>query len=124
MRDGLVIGKDESLREIAVFYPTAVCNLKCRYCGIDKNPILLKIDDALGESFEGDYYYNKLLKYFPQPHQLRRIETWGGEPFIHMERMHALLHKVIKHYPYFDAMFSSTNSLSSIILFLFLNVMQ
>ena len=59
MRENRLIGWDENLREVAVFYPTATCNLKCRYCGIDKNPILLQIDDALGESFEGDYYFNK-----------------------------------------------------------------
>jgi len=109
MRENRLIGWDENLREVAVFYPTATCNLKCRYCGIDKNPILLQIDDALGESFEGDYYFNKLLKFFPEPYQLKKIETWGGEPFIHMERIHPLLHRVIERYPYFNTMFSSTN---------------
>jgi sulfatase maturation enzyme AslB (radical SAM superfamily) len=96
-------------RSIAVFYTCGTCNLKCRYCGIDKNPILAKIDAALGKSFEGDYYFNQLLTYFPKPDQLRRIETWGGEPFMKMERIHPLVHKVINHYPYFDQMFSSTN---------------
>lgn len=96
-------------RQIAVFYPSAVCNLKCRYCGIDKNPILYKIDETLEESFKGDYYFNQIKKFFPDPYQLRKIETWGGEPFLHMERIHPTLHKIIKHYPYFDMMFSSTN---------------
>ncbi len=96
-------------RSIAVFYTCGTCNLKCHYCGIDKNPILVKIDEALGKSFEGDYYFNQLLTYFPKPEQLRRLETWGGEPFLKMERIHPLVHKVIEHYPYFDQMFSSTN---------------
>lgn len=108
MRD-VINGPAKGLRQIAVFYPSATCNLRCRYCGIDKNPILNKIDETLAESFEGDYYFNQLLKYFPEPYQLRKIETWGGEPFLHMERIHPLLHKVIEHYPYFTMMFSSTN---------------
>ena len=36
--------------EIAVFYTCGVCNLKCRYCQIDKSPILKKIDEALADS--------------------------------------------------------------------------
>lgn len=95
-------------RRVAVFYSCGTCNLKCHYCGIDKNPILVKIDKALEESFEGDYYIEQLKKYFP-PYQLRRMETWGGEPFLKMERMHKLVHQAIEYYPYFDEMFSSTN---------------
>jgi len=94
---------------IAIFYTCGTCNLRCTYCGIDKNPILYKIDDALGKSFEGDYYFNQMLKYFPSPAQLKRIETWGGEPMMKMERIHPLLHKVIDHYPFFSQMFTSTN---------------
>lgn len=109
MRDGQRKNPTKNTREIAVFYPTATCNLRCRYCGIDKNPILQKIDDTIGESFEGDYYINQLKKFFPEPYQLRKVETWGGEPFIHMERMHKLLHQIIEYYPYFNMMFSSTN---------------
>lgn len=39
-------------RNTAVFYPSASCNLKCRYCGIDKNPALGLIDDIIAKSFE------------------------------------------------------------------------
>ena len=34
-------------RSIAIFYTCGTCNLRCSYCGIDKNPILYKIDEAL-----------------------------------------------------------------------------
>ena len=74
-------------RSIAIFYTCGTCNLKCTYCGIDKNPILAKIDKALEESFKGDYYFNQVQKYFPYPDQLKRIETWGGEPFLGMDRI-------------------------------------
>ena len=96
--------------DTAIFYTCGVCNLQCRYCGIDKNPILKKIDDALGESFgDGEYYFEQVKKYFPNKGQFKRIETWGGEPFIAMNRIYPLLHKIINYYPYFYEMFSSTN---------------
>ena len=93
----------------AVVYPTGICNLNCRYCGINKNPALKDIDEALGKSFEGDYYFNQIKKYFPRRDMLQGMETWGGEPFIHMDRIYPLVHKLIDHYPYFSSMFSSTN---------------
>lgn len=93
----------------AVIYPCGVCNLNCRYCGIDKNPILKEIDKALEESFKGDYYIERIKKYFPNRGQLKRLETWGGEPFLRMDRIYPLVHQIINHYPYFDNLFSSTN---------------
>lgn len=40
---------------------------------------------------------------------LQRFETWGGEPFIHMERIHNLLRQLIEYYPFLRDGFSSTN---------------
>lgn len=96
-------------RTTVVLYTCGVCNLNCRYCTIDKNPILKDIDNLLEESFQGDYYFNRIKEYFPRKDQLKRIETWGGEPFLKMERIHPLIHKIIEYYPYFNEMFSSTN---------------
>lgn len=96
-------------RNTAIFYTCGTCNLRCHYCGIDKNPVLGEIDKALGESFKGDYYINQVKKYFPNRAQLRCIETWGGEPFWHMERLYPLVCQLADYYPYFDTFFSSTN---------------
>jgi sulfatase maturation enzyme AslB (radical SAM superfamily) len=94
----------------AVLYTCGTCNLQCTYCGIDKSPILKKIDEALEASFaDENYYFERIKKYFPDRGQLTRIETWGGEPFLQMQRIYPLLDKVIAHYPYFEHMFSSTN---------------
>lgn len=93
----------------AIFYTCGVCNLQCKYCGIDKNPILNKIDEALGESFKGDYYFNQVKKYFPNKGSLKRIETWGGEPFLKMDRIYPLVHQLINYYPYLTQFYSSTN---------------
>lgn len=96
-------------RDTAIFYTYGMCNLNCRYCGIDKNPILKDIDKVLEQSFEGDYYFNQVKKYFPNRGQLKNIETWGGEPFMGMRRIYPLLHQIINYYPYFERMYSSTN---------------
>ena len=95
--------------ETAIFYTCGICNLKCKYCGIDKSPILKQIDEALEKSFQGDYYFERVKKYFPNQWQLKRIETWGGEPFMRMDRIYPLLHQLINYYPYLDSLFSSTN---------------
>ena len=96
-------------REECILYTCATCNLQCRYCGIDKNPILQEIDKYLDESFTGDYYFNQIKKMFPNRAKLKWLQTWGGEPFLHMERIYPTLHKVIEYFPYFEGMFSSTN---------------
>lgn len=99
----------EKDRDTLVLYTTAVCNLNCRYCYIDKNEALKHIDDILDESFQGDYYIDFIREMFPRKSQLKRIETWGGEPFLRMDRIYPTLHKVIENYPFFDQMYSSTN---------------
>lgn len=43
----------------AIFYTCGTCNLNCKYCGIDKSPILKEIDNALEKSFlDENYYFN------------------------------------------------------------------
>lgn len=54
-------------RDTAVFYTCGTCNLNCRYCNIDKNPVLVEVDKELAKSFEGDYYFNRVKEYFPKP---------------------------------------------------------
>ena len=96
-------------RSVAVVYSCGTCNLNCRYCTIDKNPVLAEIDKELEESFKGDYYFNRIKEYFPRKDQLRQLETWGGEPFLHMDRVYPLVRQLIEYYPYFKTMYSSTN---------------
>lgn len=111
-----MLKKDNSLKSIiekkrntAVFYVYGLCNLNCSYCSIDKNPVLKDIDIELKKSFEDEnYYFNLLTKYF-KPGNLRRVETWGGEPFQGMHRIYPLLNKIINYYPNFYQMYSSTN---------------
>ena len=111
-------------RHTAVLYTCGICNLNCRYCQIDKNPILKRIDDALEESFKGDYYFNRIRAYFPRKDQLKEIQTWGGEPFMRMDRIYPLMHKIIEYYPYFEHMYSSTNFSYDTWLDQFIGLMQ
>lgn len=96
-------------RDTVVLYTTAVCNLNCKYCYIDKNSALKHIDDILDESFKGDYYFDFIRDMFPKSSQLKSIETWGGEPFLRMDRIYHTLNRVIEYYPFFNLMYSSTN---------------
>ena len=92
-----------------VFYTCGTCNLNCRYCGINKNPILKDIDNVLAKSFEGDYYFQRVKDYFPRKDMLLNFETWGGEPFLHMERLYPVLRTLLNYYPYLQNGYSSTN---------------
>jgi sulfatase maturation enzyme AslB (radical SAM superfamily) len=55
-------------RTSLVLYTTAVCNLNCRYCFIDKNPALQSIDSYLDDSFLKDenYYFEFAKRTFLQ----------------------------------------------------------
>ncbi len=97
-------------RTTAVLYSTAMCNLNCTYCYINKNKGLKAIDQVLAESFsEKGYYFDFIREYFPRRGDLQNLEVWGAETFLHMERVYATLHRLIGHYPFFRQFFASTN---------------
>lgn len=96
-------------RNSLVLYTTAICNLKCRYCYIDKNPALKTIDDLLDESFKGDYYFNYAKKVFPDKNQLTEVQIWGGEPSIRLDRCYYTIEKLIEYYPNLKDFMTSTN---------------
>ncbi len=96
-------------RRTCILYTTAVCNLNCVYCYIDKSEVLQKIDDILDESFKGDYYFNFAKKMFPDPQQLTSMEFWGGEPTIRLDRAFYTMEKMIAYYPRLSDFTFSTN---------------
>lgn len=95
-------------RNTAVLYSTATCNLKCRYCYIDKNPSLIKIDNLLDESFKDDYYFNFSKEIFDKE-KLSRVEIWGGEPSARLDRTYYTIRKMIEYYPNLKEFSMSTN---------------
>lgn len=96
-------------RNHLVLYTTATCNLNCVYCYIDKNPALVKIDEALDESFKGDYYFDFAREMFPNQNQLEGVEFWGGEPTLRLDRAYYTVEKLINYYPNLCNFFMSTN---------------
>ena len=100
---------DSKIRDNLCLFPSATCNLNCRYCNISKNPALLKIDQELAKSFENpEYYLNRIKQYFPHPHSLKILEFWGGETFLNIERVFNLLSLIIEEYPYKNLNISHT----------------
>lgn len=96
-------------RSCCILYTTAVCNLNCVYCYIDKSEVLQKIDNILDESFKGDYYFNFAKKMFPNPQQVTSMEFWGGEPTIRLDRAFYTIEKMIGYYPNLSDFTFSTN---------------
>lgn len=101
-------------RQSLVLYTTAVCNLNCRYCFIDKNPALKQIDDFLDDSFlaSPDYYFEFAKKMFLKD-KLEEVQFWGGEPFLGMHRAYPTIKKLIEYYPNLNRFLVSTNFVSS-----------
>lgn len=95
-------------RDNLVLYTTAICNLNCRYCYIDKNPALKMIDNILDESFKGDYYFNFAKKLFDK-NRLKTVQFWGGEPSIRLDRVYYTVEKLIEYFPNLDKFVTSTN---------------
>lgn len=96
-------------KNVLILYTTAICNLNCKYCFIDKNPALVEIDRMLDESFDSDYYTEFAREVFPARSQLRRVEFWGGEPTLRLDRAFRTIHNLIYIYPNLKEFFFSTN---------------
>lgn len=96
-------------RNTVILYTAATCPLKCSYCYIDKNVALLEIDKLLGESFQDDYYHGMICELFPSDKQLVELETWGGEPFLHMDRLYHTLDLITPDNVNLKTIASSTN---------------
>ena len=99
----------QTKRQTLIVYTTAVCNLNCSYCYIDKNPALVQIDELLDKSFQGDYYFEFAKKMFPDKEDLIEMQIWGGEPTIRLDRCFYTMRKVIEYFPNFKNIMFSTN---------------
>ena len=94
---------------VLTLFPSAVCNLNCTYCNISKNQALKEIDSQLEIFFnQPEYILERIHKYF-ESCALTRLETWGGEPFLHMDRIYKVLPYILQDYSFLTDFFSSTN---------------
>lgn len=96
-------------RHTCVLYLTATCNLRCKYCYIDKSTVLQEIDKMLIEHYKTDYFFNFMQEIFPDPAQLTRIEFWGGEPSYGLPRVIPTIKKAIAKYYNLHHFMMSTN---------------
>ena len=96
-------------RKTCVLYLTATCNLKCRYCYIDKSPILQQIDKLLEDTYNTDYYFNFMQQIFPDKAQLQEMEFWGGEPSYGLPRAIPTVKKALNYYHNLHHFMMSTN---------------
>ena len=96
-------------RKTAIFFTCAKCNLNCKYCNIEKIPEIKTIEQMLEESYKGDYYLNQVKKFFTNESSLERVEFWGGETSMGLQRISPLIIQLINNYPYFHEIFFSTN---------------
>lgn len=96
-------------RSVLILYANAICNLKCTYCYIDKNPVLMEIDKIMDESYKGNYYLEFAKEVFPDPQQVEEIQIWGGEPTLAFERIADTVVALIKHYTNVHKVMFSTN---------------
>ena len=97
-------------RRCMILYTTAVCNLNCVYCFIDKNSALQTIDQYLDDSFikTPDYYFDFAKRMFYKD-KLEEMQFWGGEPFLAIHRAYHTIEKCINFFPNLKIFMASTN---------------
>lgn len=97
------------MNQTIIFYTSALCNLRCSYCYIDKNPILKDIDKKLEESFLDKDYYLNLSKSIFEKDKVVEMQFWGGEPSQGLKRIGLILKDFLDYYPNLTNFMFSTN---------------
>lgn len=96
-------------RKIITLTPSCQCNLNCSYCYVTHT----KTDAAesrIIESFKDEnYYFDFATRLVPNPNEVGRLELWGGEPLLHVERAFTSLEKLLNYYEKIEEFFFSTN---------------
>ena len=115
-------------RHTMVLYTTAVCNLNCKYCFIDKNPALQKIDKYLEDSYlkTPDYYFEYAKEAFLKD-KLHTVQFWGGEPSLGYHRAYHTIEQFINYFPNLQTFMTSTNFVSETFFdefFGFMNILK
>ena len=89
-------------------FSTALCNLKCNYCYINKCQNLKNVDNQIQENLKNSF--NQVIKYEPNiKNNLKTITIWGGEPILYLERIIEILPQYINYFPNLKNFFISTN---------------
>lgn len=98
--------------ENLTLYTSGICNLKCGYCFIHKNPALTILHKKFMDSYENpNYYLNFLdkLKNIYDLNNLFSITLWGVEPSYGFRNASETLKLLMKKYPKINRLNTSTN---------------
>lgn len=100
-------------KEILILFSSALCDLNCNYCYINKTPTLQEIDKTLEQSFnDKNYYINYINEVFDNKETLKELQLWGAEPTLGINRIIPILDYLILQYPNFYKIMFSTNFIS------------
>lgn len=98
--------------KIVALYDTSLCNLNCKYCFISKNPTINEVDKELEQCFSNENYFSDLLQSYCSLEEIKdiaRLEVWGGEPLLKLERIFPFIKKLVNLSPSFNEIFFSSN---------------
>ena len=90
-------------------YINSICNLKCKYCFIYKDPYLNILDKLLSDNLKTNYYIDFVNNNIKNKESVRRFEIWGGEPLITIDRFIPIYRKLIPILPNMNELNFSTN---------------
>lgn len=66
-------------------FTSSICNLKCQYCYVKKEPSVFEYDKELIRAIEQNEYIKRFKKEFPESvNTIKTLEFWGAEPSIHL----------------------------------------
>lgn len=90
-------------------YMTSKCNLKCKYCYIEKNQNFLNaIDTPIAENLLS--YWSQALEFDKDiKYTLQSLTFCGGEPFLYFDRIYSIVPPFLKECKYLNTFNFSTN---------------
>ncbi len=72
-------------KELTIF-SSAICNLKCTYCYIKKEPEVFAFDEEIVNAIKSDEYIKRFKQDFPESiNSIESLALWGAEPTIHLD---------------------------------------
>ena len=88
---------------------TSKCNLKCKYCYIEKNQNFLNaIDTPIAENLLS--YWSQALEFDKDiKYTLQSLTFWGGEPFLYFDRIYSIVPPFLNECKYLNTFNFSTN---------------
>ena len=92
---------------------SAVCNLNCSFCFLNKNSSYKDFDHELQLAWQNQTYLKSVIKTLSMLHvnanDISSICLWGGEPLLSIDNLIPSLPELFQYFQYLDEMWTSTN---------------